>query len=122
MLICYYVTKVNCCIWAYKPNLFQIQFSIEAVSIPLLQIYNTCVSESHIHMAVRKIAKILAAQGVSCCECPKTQYKLYSLSDCKSMESRYSLEIGCPDGSTSYRFELTLSPYCPCTIFQQYTL
>ena len=80
-----------------------------------------CVSESHIHMAVRKIAKILAAQGVSCCECPKTQYKLYSLSDCKSMESSYSLEIGCPDGSTSYRFELTLSPYCPCTIFRQYT-
>ena len=79
-----------------------------------------CVSESHIHMAVRKIAKILAAQGVSCCECPKTQYKLYSLSDCKSMESRYSLEIGCPDDSTSYRFELTLSPYCPCTIFRQY--
>lgn len=69
-----------------------------------------CVSESHIRMAVRKIAKILAAQGVSCCECPKTQYKLYSLSDCKSMKSKYSLEIGCPDSDTSYRFELTLSP------------
>lgn len=68
------------------------------------------VSESHIRMTVRKIAKILAAQGVSCCECSKTQYKLYSLSDCKGMKSKYSLAIGCPDSDTSYRFELTLSP------------
>ena len=69
-----------------------------------------CVSESHIRMAVRKITKILATQGIACCECPKTQYKLYSLSDCKSMKSKYSLEISCPDSNTSYRFELTLSP------------
>lgn len=68
-----------------------------------------CVSKSHIHIVIKKIAGILAAQGVSCCECPKTQYKLYRLSDCKDSKSIYSLEIYCPDGNTSYRFELTLS-------------
>lgn len=68
-----------------------------------------CVSKSHIHIVIKKIAGILAAQGVSCCECPKTQYKLYRLSDCKDSKSIYSLEIYCPDGNTNYRFELTLS-------------
>lgn len=68
------------------------------------------VSESHIRTAVKKVAGILAAQGISCCECPKTQYKLYSLSDCKDSKSKYSLEIHCPDEDTVYRFELTLSP------------
>lgn len=71
---------------------------------------SVCVSESHIRMVVKKIAGILAAQGVSCCECPKTQYKLYSLSDCKDSKSKYSLEIRCPDGATGYHFELILSP------------
>jgi len=69
-----------------------------------------CVSESHIRQMVKKVAGILAAQGVSCCECPKTHYKLYSLSDCKESIIRYSLEIACPNGDASYRFELTLSP------------
>lgn len=70
---------------------------------------DSCVSESHICTAVKKAAGILAAQGVSCCECPKTQYKLYSLSDCEDSKSRHSLEILCPDRDTAYRFELTLS-------------
>ncbi len=30
-----------------------------------------CVSNPHIRSVVRKVAQILAAQGVSCCECPK---------------------------------------------------
>ncbi len=68
-----------------------------------------CVSKSHIRMAVRKIAKILAAQGIACCECPKTQYKLYSLSDCKDIIPKYSLEIGCSNDNIKYRFELTLA-------------
>ena len=70
----------------------------------------SCVSKSHIRHVVRKVAKILAAQGVSCCECPRTRYKLYSLSDCKSGNLKYSLKIDCPDGQTSYQFELTLTP------------
>lgn len=69
-----------------------------------------CVSNSHIRLMVRKVAKILTAQGVSCCECPRTQYKLYSLSDCEDGNLRYSLKIVCPDGRTSYQFELTLAP------------
>ena len=69
-----------------------------------------CVSEPHIRQMVKKVAGVLAAQGVSCCECPKTHYKLYSLSDCKESIIRYFLEIVCPNADISYRFELTLSP------------
>lgn len=69
-----------------------------------------CVSDSHIHNVVRKVAQILAAQGISCCECPRTQYKLYPLSDCKDGKYRYSLQLGCPDKDVQYHFELTLLP------------
>lgn len=70
----------------------------------------TCVSNFHIHLVIQKIAKILATQGVSCCECPRTQYKLYILSDCENGISKYFLKIDCPDGEISYQFELTLEP------------
>ena len=69
-----------------------------------------CVSDFNIRAMVRKVAKILSAQGVSCCECPQTQYKLYSLSDCREGNLRYSLNISCPDGKIPYQFELTLIP------------
>ena len=68
----------------------------------------SCVSNSHIRLMVRKVAKILTAQGVSCCECPQTQYKLYSLSDCGDGSLRYSLMIDCLDGRTSYQFEFVV--------------
>lgn len=68
----------------------------------------SCVSNFHIRMMVRKVAKILTAQGFSCCECPRTQYKLYSLSDCEDGNLRDSLKIDCSDGRTSLQFELTL--------------
>ncbi len=71
---------------------------------------NGSVSESHKKLFVKKAAQILAAQGLSCCECPKTLYKLYSLSDCGEPDIKYSLQIDCPDGNQSYRFELTLLP------------
>jgi DNA-binding Lrp family transcriptional regulator len=67
------------------------------------------VSDFNIRAMVRKVAKILSAQGVSCCECPRTQYKLYSLSDCKEGNLKYSLSINCPDGKIPYQFELTLT-------------
>ncbi len=70
---------------------------------------DACVSKTHIVEVVQKVAQILAAQGISCCECPKTQYKLYPLSDCRKGIFKYSLQIACPDGKISYRFELTLS-------------
>ena len=71
------------------------------------------VSKSHICQVIRKTAEILAAQGVPCCECPETLYKLYPLSDCRETDFRYSLKICCPDGSIPYQFELTLSPVRP---------
>ena len=69
-----------------------------------------CVSNSHIRTVIKKVAGILAAQGLSCCECPKTVYKLYSLSDCKEIDSKYYLSIACPDGKAAYRFEISLHP------------
>ena len=72
-----------------------------------------CVSKPHMKNIVQKVAQILATQGVSCCECPRTQYKLYPLSDCKETDLRYSLQIVCLDGKMPYRFELTLTPIIP---------
>lgn len=69
-----------------------------------------CVSNPHIRSVVRKVAQILATQGISCCECPRTQYKLYPLSDCEDGKYRYSLQLGCPDRNVRYHFELTLLP------------
>jgi hypothetical protein len=66
------------------------------------------VSDSHIRMIVRKVAGILAAQGVSCCECPQTIYKLYRLYDCKDTNLNYYLSIGCPECHSRYLFELSL--------------
>lgn len=70
----------------------------------------SCVSKSHIRLITQKIAGILAAQGVPCCECSKTQYKLYRLSDCKEPIFKYSLEVRCPDGQAVYQFELAFAP------------
>lgn len=72
-----------------------------------------CVSKPYMKNVVQKVAQILATQGVSCCECPRTLYKLYPLSDCKETDLRYSLHIVCPDGKMPYRFELTLTPVIP---------
>ena len=72
-----------------------------------------CVSKPHMKNIVQKVAQILATQGVSCCECPRTLYKLYPLSDCKETNLRYSLQIVCPDGKMPYRFELTLTLVIP---------
>ena len=85
------------------------QITIEANN-DIVSSKTACVSKSHIRMVVRKIAKILAAQGVSCCECPQSQYKLYSLSDCEDGKLKYSLRIDCPDGQNSYQFKLTMIP------------
>lgn len=69
-----------------------------------------CVSKSHIRFLIHKVSQILSAQGIPCCECSRSRYKLYGLSDCTETELRYSLKIECPDGKTSYQFELVLTP------------
>ena len=82
--------------------------------------HSSSVSKIHILYVVRKTAQILAAQGVSCCECPLTQYKLSPLSDaCGKVYihhtrdvsiSRMGLTILCGDDRLVATFELTLSP------------
>lgn len=37
------------------------------------------VSKSDMKIMIEKVAQILATQGIPCCECPHTQYKLYPL-------------------------------------------
>lgn len=80
----------------------------------------SCVSKTHIAQILQKLAEILAAQGISCFECPKSIYKLYPLSDvCREGyfihpkpegEHRFGLAVLCGTGKTVYTFELTLSP------------
>ena len=79
----------------------------EQISVPS---EDNSVSKPHMQAMVRKVAKVLATQGLPCCECSRTIYKLYPLSDCMEGHYRYSLEIICPDGWDEYHFELTLSP------------
>lgn len=78
-----------------------------------VSISTNSVSKPHIKKIVEKVAGFLAVQGVSCCECRKTRYILYELSDCKETNYRFSLNIGCPDGDIFYQFELILTPTVP---------
>ena len=81
------------------------------------------VSKSHMKIIIQKAAKMLAALGVACCECPKSQYKLSPLSPaCKeeiyprsgmqcgtvSQEERFTFEIACEWAKKKYLFELAL--------------
>mgnify|MGYP001047476609 CR=1 FL=1 len=79
----------------------------EQISVPS---EDNSVSKPHMHAMVRKVAKVLATQGLPCCECSRTIYKLYPLSDCGDGKYRYSLQLGCPDKDIRYHFELTLLP------------
>ena len=71
------------------------------------------VSKSNIRLIVKKVAQILAAQGLSCCECVNTRYKLYPLSDCEDSNLKYTLVISCSDSRLCYEFELMLAPIAP---------
>lgn len=68
------------------------------------------VPETHILKIIQKSAKVLAAQGVFCCECSKSKYKLYRLSACRRDIYRYSLQIGCSESNIVYHFELSIQP------------
>lgn len=71
------------------------------------------VSILHMKKIIETVARILAAQGVSCCECHKTRYILYELSDCRETKYRFSLNISCTDGDILYQFEMILNPATP---------
>ena len=67
------------------------------------------VSKPYMKTVIGKVAKILSAQGIPCCECPKSKYKLYRLSDdCKRKVFNYELSIECEETGSRYRFELRL--------------
>ena len=68
------------------------------------------VSKSDICSVIKKVAQILATQGIPCCECPRTQYKLYPLSDWNESIIQYSLQLACGNGDTKYQFEITFHP------------
>ena len=77
------------------------------------------VSEPHIQIILEKMAKILAAQGISCFGCPKSKYKLFPLSDaCGEVYllrardqsiRRMGLAVLCGDDKPVAAFKLTLS-------------
>ena len=60
-----------------------------------------CVPLSHIRYMVKKVAKLLDTQGISCCHCPRTRYILSPLSDCKDSIPVIGLNIICPFGTCS---------------------
>ncbi|WP_326975361.1 MarR family transcriptional regulator [Caproicibacter sp. BJN0012] len=68
------------------------------------------VSKTHLRQIIGKVAQILSAGGLACCDCPKSKYKLYPLSpDCREGLRDYILTIVC--GETElYRFDLRLYP------------
>lgn len=70
----------------------------------------SCVPDSHIKFMVQKIAELLQTQGIPCCQCPKTQYILSPLLDCKDIVNQFSLNIICPYRYAGYQFELTIEP------------
>jgi len=68
------------------------------------------VSKSDMKQILQKVAGILETQGLTCCSCPKSHYKLYRLSACQEPEYRYILQISCSETNANTKFELTLVP------------
>lgn len=71
---------------------------------------DSCVPDLHMKFIVQKIVELLKTQGISCCECPHTQYILSPLSACKNILNQYTLSIICPYGNAAYQFELSIVP------------
>ncbi len=76
------------------------------------------VSKTHITEILRKVAKVIAAQGFPCGSCPKVQYKLLPLSsECKEAvivpgsigePIRFLLTMICQDNREIFRFAVRL--------------
>lgn len=83
------------------------------------------VSKTYINILVQKSVQILATQGLVCCVCPKSIYKLSPLSlacsediygipyqkDKRLDDRHFILEITCGKGEKVFTFELAISPY-----------
>ncbi len=81
-----------------------------------------CVSKTAINVLVQKTAKILSLQGFPCCNCPKIEYKLLPLSECKetnispievlnSENVRFLLCLSC-SGKEIFRFDIKMQRKC----------
>ena len=93
--------------------------SVIEVYVPETEI---SVPEWHMKTAVSKTAKVLAAAGFVCCECPHSTYKLLPLSDSKGIvleyvalpqkknQEKYLLKIYCKAKKRILAFELTVAP------------
>ena len=76
----------------------QIQVVAPESSVPL----------SYIRIIMEKVDQFLSLQGLSCCSCPSSIYKLFYIKDCKE-NSVYELSIECLNSVKSYHFELRLT-------------
>lgn len=77
--------------------------------------YFSGVSKSRITAVLRKVVKILMAQGFPCCACPQIQYKLLPLSpDC-----REAFLVSCNTESNS---ELRFMLLCPAKTPRNYSV
>ena len=69
------------------------------------------VPESHLKKIVRKTAKVLFLQGLTCASCTHARYILSPLSDdCKRKSVNTELLIRCLDSGGSYIFILNIEP------------
>ena len=80
------------------------------------------VSKTHIAIIIEKVAEVLDSQGIPCFRCPKSQYKLYPLSNACKEEylfrardglasfRHFGMTVLCSSGKPVCTFELTLSP------------
>lgn len=73
------------------------------------------VSNLFVELILQKVGEILAAQGFSCFSCPRIEYKLLPLFDCrgnifkrrKENELKFLLLIFCKNSHEVFRFEIT---------------
>ena len=67
------------------------------------------VSKTHIPYILSKVASVLYSQGIPCCRCRKSRYKLYRYPDDCRNKKALELTIHCGNGPALYRFELNLT-------------
>ena len=100
--------------------------STEQIEVsPCISKEDFIVSKPHMKIIIEKVSEMLAASGVSCSECHKSEYKLSPLSpDCRDIvypksvsricntpqEEHFTIEIICGGLKKVYVFELTLIP------------
>lgn len=66
------------------------------------------VPETHLQSIVQKLARVLAALGLTCATCNDAEYLLSNLSDCGG--NQFTLEVICGRDGGRNLFQLTLNP------------